>query len=440
MYPNPQDALPLPPRPDIDQYKKRAKELVTACKSNDPDAIRRWAAEWMESLARSLRASDAAARAVGGAESVERIAGFAAASLKSDNRETDCALSKAQFVIARAQGFLSWPKFQEHLHSLQSTSSSDAAFEAAADAVVEGDLATLRRLLAEYPQLIRARSSREHRATLLHYVSANGVENYRQRTPKNAVQVAETLLAAGADVLATADVYGGGATTLGLVATSCHPQNAGVQRPLIDVLVKHGAPLVDPEGAGNKHNLVNGCLANGRRDAAEYLADFGAPLDLEGAAGVGRLERVRTFFDAAGALTEGATEKQLRDGFSWACEYGRADVVRFLVARGVDVRVKSRPHGQTGLHWAAFGGHPSIVEFLLQHGADVRALDDSFKTTPLFWALYAWFEERVASDDRYYEVAACLVEAGSMVNPAWREHDKLRADSRMLRALGLATP
>ena len=28
MYPNPQDALPLPPRPSVEQYRKRAKDLV----------------------------------------------------------------------------------------------------------------------------------------------------------------------------------------------------------------------------------------------------------------------------------------------------------------------------------------------------------------------------------------------------------------------------
>ena len=28
MYPNPQDVLPLPPRPSVEQYKKLAKDLV----------------------------------------------------------------------------------------------------------------------------------------------------------------------------------------------------------------------------------------------------------------------------------------------------------------------------------------------------------------------------------------------------------------------------
>ena len=104
-------------------------------------------------------------------------------------------------------------------------SSPISAFEAAAHAIVSGDISTVRRLLQEQPELIRARSTREHRATLLHYVSANGVENYRQVTPKNIAEITEFLLAAGAEVDGEADVYGGGCTTLGLVATSAPPRS-----------------------------------------------------------------------------------------------------------------------------------------------------------------------------------------------------------------------
>src|SRR5206468_6302768 len=42
---------------------------------------------------------------------------------------------------------------------------------------------------------------------------------YRQKTPKNAVRIAEVLLRAGADINAVADIYGG-SDTLGLAATS----------------------------------------------------------------------------------------------------------------------------------------------------------------------------------------------------------------------------
>src|SRR5262249_47041659 len=152
-------------------------------------------------------------------------------------------LTTAQFVLARAHGFLSWPKLVAHIESLATPTSAVSAFEAAALAVVRGDATALRRLLHEHPDLARARSTREHRATLLHYTAANGVENYRQVSPKNSAEIAEILLAAGADVDAGADVYRGKCTALGLVATSAPPAIAGVQLAVIDVLLAHGARM-----------------------------------------------------------------------------------------------------------------------------------------------------------------------------------------------------
>ena len=52
------DTLPLPPRPDLAQYGKRAKDLVKVAGSTEPDAVRAWAREWLETLAR-LRGVDA---------------------------------------------------------------------------------------------------------------------------------------------------------------------------------------------------------------------------------------------------------------------------------------------------------------------------------------------------------------------------------------------
>jgi hypothetical protein len=85
----------------------------------------------------------------------------------------------------------------------------------------------LKRLVGEHPELIRARSMRTHRATLLHYVGANGIEGWRQHTAANAVEILGFLVDAGAEVDAVADMYGG-STTLGLVATSLHPERAGL--------------------------------------------------------------------------------------------------------------------------------------------------------------------------------------------------------------------
>jgi ankyrin repeat protein len=316
-----------------------------------------------------------------------------------------------------------------------------SAFEAAADAIVGGDLPTLEKLLSKNPKLVRARSTREHRATLLHYVSANGVEDFRQTTPKNIVEITKLLLKAGADINAESDAYGGRSTTLGLTATSCHPEAAGVQLPLMDLLIEHGAIIDGPDGG----SAVNGCLHNGRGEAAEYFANRGARLDLEGAAGVGRLDVVKSYFQDEASLKPPATQQQMQDGFAWACEFGRTSVVAFLLQKGLAVDARLKHDGQTGLHWAAYGGHNDTVKLLLERGAPVDAKDESYGGTPMGWALYAWGNalEREADRGHYYEVVALLVRAGARFDPQWYEDDedrrraatKMRSDPHMLAAL-----
>ena len=175
-------------------------------------------------------------------------------------------------------------------------------------------MATLRQLLAAHPGLARERSTREHHSTLLHYVSANGVEDFRQKTPKNIVEITNLLLDAGADVDAQSDAYGGGCTTLGLVATSVHPEKAGVQIALLRTLLDRGANLLHPSAGGNRQSVVHGCIANGQPAAARFLADLGAPLDLESAAAVGRLDVLQSFFEESGAPRPDNESKRDRVG------------------------------------------------------------------------------------------------------------------------------
>jgi len=111
---------------------------------------------------------------------------------------------------------------RKHIEGLTRQNSPVSRFESAADAVVTGDVAKLNQSLGEDPELVRERSAFLHHATLLHYVGANGVKSYRQKTPKNAVRIAEVLLRAGADINVVADIYGG-SDTLGLAATSVWP-------------------------------------------------------------------------------------------------------------------------------------------------------------------------------------------------------------------------
>ena len=367
------DALPLPARPNIEQYKKLAKELQFACKSTEPGAIREWAAHLSE--------TDPAATA-----RIERR-WFR---FKESNEPTKpCALSAAQLFLARAHGFASWPKFASHVEASARAGSPIFLFEAAADALVNGEISVLRNLLTNHPELVWARSTRAHQSTLLHYVSANGVEDYRQKTPANIVEIADLLLTAGSDVHAESNAYGGGTTTLGLTATSWHPEQAGVQIALLSLLLAHGATI--PSSA------VNDCLANGRGLAAEFLASRGAPLDLEAAAGIGRLDLVQSLYSSS-------TQKQLTDGFAWACEFGRASVVKYFLQQGIDVAAKLRHFGQTGLHWAAYSGHPDVVKLLLERGAPIEAKDDTYQGTPLDWAKYAQQNAPRGSHDEVIEL------------------------------------
>lgn len=427
------DALPLPPRPNLEQYRKLAKELQSASKSADPDAVREWAARWAEKLARL--------RSVSITPEVRRQIDFEAERIQqrwhkfqeTKQRGAPCTLADAQFFLARSHGFASWPRFVEHVGALGEADSRVSQFEAAADAIVGGDLAKLAAQLRENPELVRARSTREHGSTLLHYVAANGVEDFRQKTPKNIIQIAVLLLDAGADVHAESDAYGDRSSTLGLTATSCHPENAGVQLPLMELLIGRGAAIDQPDGG----SAVNSCLRNGRGQAAEFLARRGARLDLEGSAGVGRLDMVQTFFEDDGRLKSSATEEQVRDGFAWACEFGRTSVVDFLLQRGATVVTKLKHHGQTGLHWAAYGGHADTIRLLLERGAPIGARDDHFDGTPLGWALYAWENSpgtTADSRESYYEAVTLLVRAGARLDqqPAG---EKINSDERMLAAL-----
>lgn len=435
------DALRLPPRPNLEQYKKLAKDFQYACKSSDPGAVRNWAARWTETIARlqGMEITPEVRRQFEreAARIERRWHKFKA----TKERATRCALADAQFFVARGHGFASWPTFARHLEALARAHSPVSQFETAVDAIVSGDSTTLEKLLIENPELTRARSTREHRSTLLHYVSANGVEDFRQKTPQNIIEITKLLLQAGADVNAESDAYGCRSTTLGLTATSWHPDNAGVQFPLMELLIDHGAVIDSPDG----RSVVNACLHNGHGPAAEFLASRGAQLDLEGAAGTGRIDVVKSYFQEDDTLKPPATQEQMKAGFAWACEFGRSNVVEFLLQIGMVLDAKLSHDGQTGLHWAAYGGHVDIVKLLLNCGAPIEAKDESYGGTPLGWALYAWGNtpEKEAELARYYEVVALLVRAGGKLDPQWYEDDddrrraagRMRSDPRMLAAL-----
>ena len=125
------------------------------------------------------------------------------------------------------------------------------------------------------------------------------------------------------------------------------------------------------------------CLHNGRGKAAAFIAARGGQLDLEDAAGVGRLDVVKTFVRPDGTLMNGATQKHLIDGFAWAAEYGHTAVVEYLLDAGMPLDSRLRHDGQSALHWAGLGGHADTVRF----SSARRAIDqtDPYEGAPLDW-------------------------------------------------------
>lgn len=250
----------------------------------------------------------------------------------------------------------------------------DPQFEQAADAIINGDFATLTTLLRESPALVHAKSTRAHHATLLHYIAANGVEQERQKSPANAPEIARLLLTAGSEVDALAHMYGAGQTTLNMLVSSHPPAVAGTQLPLAELLLDFGA---------SKDRALITALAHGYQDAAQALARRGAETNtLPATAGLGRLS------DATRLLPL-ATPLDRQTALALAAQHGHAEIVKLLLNAGEDPNRYNPPgfHAHsTPLHQAALNGHTEVVLLLVSQSARLDLKDTVYHGTPLDWA------------------------------------------------------
>jgi ankyrin repeat protein len=126
------DANPLPAHPNLEQYKKQAKDLLKAYRSADVETIRRV----KKNHPRFEKLPEP---------------GF---------EITKFALADAQLVIAREHGFESWPKFAKHVQEVARTSAAlsldnpVAAFIEAA--IWHGTLEPAEQILASYPEIAKS--------------------------------------------------------------------------------------------------------------------------------------------------------------------------------------------------------------------------------------------------------------------------------------------
>jgi ankyrin repeat protein len=154
----------LPARPNLEQYKKQAKDLAKQCGVGMPDALTRL----RQHHPRFHKQPE------------------------SDVRPQAIALSDAQLVIAREHSFESWPKFSKHItmlnliRSVGSLEDPVAAFIEVAcvprhTSHVSGTLEHAEMILSRYPQVA---ASNVHVAAIL--ADEARVRGFLERDPKNA--------------------------------------------------------------------------------------------------------------------------------------------------------------------------------------------------------------------------------------------------------------
>lgn len=396
---NTTDIIPLTTDPTPEYYEKQAATLADTCRSIHSDSvkyIRKYHPE-PETLTQLNRP------------------------------DTNFGLDDARLVVAREHGFVDWPAFLQHIADLKEPGSPVAKFEQAADAVVQGDLPKLKVFLQDNPALVHERSSRGHRATLLHYIAANGVENFRQLTPPNALDIAGALLVAGAVPDALADTYDTKwGTTLELLVSSSPPSEAGLQTALAEKLLDYGAAIngVRDDGAP----LLTAIYFHYPKTAEALVARRARVDNVVTAGAMGKTEQLAGYLGEDGKLKAGAPrvhvewlkiaptpEANLALAFVWAAMLNRAETVRFLLDKGVSPA--SKDHREwTALHWAGYFAYPEIVDLLLTRKAPLEARNE-FGGTVLDQTLWGTAHEGVR--EHHLEVVRKLVEAGAKIHTWW---------------------
>ena len=289
----------LPARPDLEQQKKLAKELLVAFRRGDADARARVRAELPD--------------------------------------KQTIALADAQFVLAREYGFTSWPALREHIET--SAVERLAPIDRFKKSVRDGDATTLRRLLRQHedvraainepifsfdsPAIVAASDVRVVDALLEFGADPNRRSSWwaggfhplhKARGP-----VAERLLAAGAipDACAAAsldrpDLLAG---MLTVDPSRVHERGGDGKTPLhfarsrrvVDLLLDAGA---DPDARDIDHRstpaqwMLGDAPDEARIEVATYLVERGASADIFLAAALGLTDRARAMLEADPSLLD----------------------------------------------------------------------------------------------------------------------------------------
>jgi ankyrin repeat protein len=356
----------LPPRPSLDQLRRRAKELRDAARSGDPAALAR------------ITAHTPAARS------------------------GTVTLAAAQLAIAREHGYPSWPQLvaevqartaelgqrvEEFLVASIRDWTGRAARMLARDpwladydvrtAVILGDAARVGDMLAREPGLA-TRTDEKTGWTALHAACASRWHRLDPARASGLTEVARLLLGAGADPAARPDGEGRQWSPL-LCAV------AGAPNPAITgLLLEHGARPDDHVLYLAAFESDHECL----RLLLPYVPDIAATTALSAPISTGDVAGVRLLLDAgadpnhlleSGLLGESHEQEPPVPPLSAAVDLESGPgIVGLLLERGADPDVPGLD-GRTAYQRAVRTGQDQVADLLARHGASTAlSSDDEF--------------------------------------------------------------
>lgn len=260
-------------------------------------------------------------------------------------------------------------------------------FEKACSFIKEGKVDDLENILKSNSEIVAERVEEKdgnnvHSLTLLHYAIGFPPPN----PPPNAVESITKILNHGADIEAV-DKLPKGMTPLQTAA--------GYNlTDITELLLSHGA---DPDSCETQEygmDALSLALFEGYTEISMLLVKNGAKVTIDVAAGIGDIERLKTFFDDKGDLLNSEHDDikvDLVSAYLTACKNGQVDSVSFLLEKGADIDLHPPGSdwggiGASGLHWAVEHGHIDLVKYLVEKGADKTIKDDVWSRTPLQWA------------------------------------------------------
>ncbi|MBV9451494.1 MAG: ankyrin repeat domain-containing protein [Streptosporangiaceae bacterium] len=310
----------LPVRPDLDQLRHQAKDLLHAAQRGDPDAA-----------ARIHAVSD-------------RV-----------------MLSSAQLALAREYGFASWTRLKLEVERR--------------DILNSRDLSRLTRLLAEHPELAAVKMEHwcDHKcAGTLGYMAMLRFDARRLGLPRELPgtgAMARALIEAGAPV----NGYPDDKETPLITAASYG--DAEVARVLIEAGADIEAVSAPNSGGVPSGTALEHAAVFGMTDVVDVLVAAGAKIH--------SLEHAATAGDVTGWPLGRFTQESRIRALVFAADHQRLEVIDQLIAAGTPVNQADAEWGRLPLHVAAGNGRVASVRRLLAHGADPNLRDPEHHRTPL---------------------------------------------------------